>query len=32
MLTRKLLVTRWCTEQEEAAVICATAYVSLVFT
>ena len=25
MLTRKLLVARWCTEQEEGAVICATA-------
>jgi len=32
MLTRNLLVARWCTEQGEGAVICATAYISLVFT
>ena len=32
VLTRKLLVARWCTEQKERAVIWATAYISLVFT
>ena len=32
MLTRGLLVTRWCTEQGEGAVICTIAYISLVFT
>ena len=32
MLTRNLLVARWCTEQGEGAVLCATAYISLVFT
>ena len=31
MLTRNLLVARWCTEQGEGAVICATAYISLVY-
>ena len=30
MLTRNLLVALWCTEQGDGAVICATAYISLV--
>ena len=32
ILTRNLLVTRWCTEQGGGAVICATAYISLIYT